>query len=728
MPVVVMPDGQQVVMPDNPTPEQLAALENLHPQQGVGDKLAGAAKDLLYSGLAGAGRVFSAPSLAAGKVLEDVHGMGNALRSAVGLPEKPSSLADVVSAPGKAGDAFWQKVGDKSSLTGYAKEGMEGLGAGLASGGGTLASGLAGAAGGLGGEAGEKLTGIPIMRAIGGLFGGGLAGGILGMDKAGTAPQRELARAGRAMSPADYAAAQAKIAQMEQVGAKTGTLAEAFPGDNPLIGLAQEARRSGPENPIAQRLQHREADLQQLGEKAVNQVGPPVSAEDTMFRTGLAADNRIDQMEKYRSGAYKQAMTKSAGLNPADNVRMLFQGRPVQSIDEQISSALADYDAAVAKGAPKAELSRLQNAVLDLREQKPTNYAGSLQPPYHVKLMDDYLSAKIGAAKSQVEKDAYEAVRETLYSPHMLEVPQPDKTQLGTTANGFKVLQKVPQESKQVTPFKVDTSAVATDLKQLQNELISRGTDSGGKKLDRAAVGRAYGELNDFLKRMDPAYAKAEGRYKEISEGLVNPATRGPLGQIAGRNFDPKAPVPPATRLEQIIKDQSAGDIPETMRNIQAGAPEDQTLLRDIARTIVGNKLSGGSRDPGTTLRELPGSEKEAQLRALVQSGGANPQKVLDPLEVADALQRLRGGAPASKTDTSTILGSVARPFTTAARLSNSAGYKTMQEEVGRILASPTPANLAYLKRLAAENPQLKDILTSMGQGAVIGGIAGEPK
>ena len=159
MPVVQMPDGQLVDMPDNPTPDQLEALSRVMPQPAAPAKespsfLAEAAKAVPGSLLRGVTALpdllgFSNPNPAL--IPSDIE-YGQDQRISQRIPKPETNLGKAVGAV------------------------AEGVGAGVAGPGGfTRTAAAIGGAAGAGGEAAARMFGDnPLTRFLGGIVGGGV--------------------------------------------------------------------------------------------------------------------------------------------------------------------------------------------------------------------------------------------------------------------------------------------------------------------------------------------------------------------------------------------------------------------------------------------------------------------------------------------------------------------------------------------------------------------------
>ena len=163
MPLVTMPDGTQVDMPDNPSPQQVAELEKLQRGPSTWDTVKSAGKDLVRGALK-----------TGAALLEGAAGQPTTafVAKQLGLPAYMQDPAPISSDIGN----LIPGGGDKT----FRQAAFEGIG-GAISGPRQAINYAAGLVGGLGGEAGERLGGTP------GAIVGGVLGGVVGGTAAGMA-------------------------------------------------------------------------------------------------------------------------------------------------------------------------------------------------------------------------------------------------------------------------------------------------------------------------------------------------------------------------------------------------------------------------------------------------------------------------------------------------------------------------------------------------------------
>lgn len=162
MPLVTMPDGTRVNMPDTLSAEQQAELEKLSSGPSAWQTVKESSKDLLRGAARGMASLIEGAANSA---------TTNSMVDLLGLPKPKGMEAAPVT---KAVNQVVPAPSDPSPS--YRRAGLEGLGGALATGPTNLVTAAAGVFGGLGAEAGERLAGTP----------GAIAGGILGGVGGGT--------------------------------------------------------------------------------------------------------------------------------------------------------------------------------------------------------------------------------------------------------------------------------------------------------------------------------------------------------------------------------------------------------------------------------------------------------------------------------------------------------------------------------------------------------------
>ena len=163
MPLIPMPDGSQLNLPDNPSPQQLDELEKLQRGPSTWDTVKLTGKDLVRGALK-----------TGAALLEGAAGQQTTafVAKQLGLPAYMQDPAPISSDIGN----LIPGGGDKT----FRQAAFEGIGGGAISGPRQIINYAAGLVGGLGGEAGERLGGTP-GAIVGGVLGGVAGGAAAGM-------------------------------------------------------------------------------------------------------------------------------------------------------------------------------------------------------------------------------------------------------------------------------------------------------------------------------------------------------------------------------------------------------------------------------------------------------------------------------------------------------------------------------------------------------------------
>lgn len=181
----------------------------------------------------------------------------------------------------------------------------EGMGGGalLGGGAGVVPNLFTGGVSGLSGELGRRFGGKAGMGQAGEIAGSALGGGLAGFM---SGPRQSVAREDirRTLpdaTPQTFQNASQKLDDFASVGAKTHTLAEAFPENHPLRTLAEEARGGNLANALQARTAGRKEDLQDLGETFLDRIGPQVDPNIVANKAGGAANATLAATKELRS-------------------------------------------------------------------------------------------------------------------------------------------------------------------------------------------------------------------------------------------------------------------------------------------------------------------------------------------------------------------------------------------------------------------------------------------
>jgi hypothetical protein len=571
MPVVKMPDGALVDMPDNPTEEQLAALRGVA-QKNFGQK---ALDWLKLGGSAAARGVAALPAM-----LLDLNLFDESGKPLAGMP---------------ASDAV-QDFGTKPKTTAekYISSGIEGMTGALTGPGGLVAPAKAAAVGvasGLGAQAGDQLSGgNPLGRIAGGVA-GGLGGGYAASRIGNVAPQvSTLAKEGlegidpKMIEKASLLQAMAKnkgvdldLAQaLEGVGVPASNLTTIrnVLANNSAGGRVQKTLRGQPmqleleadavAGGIPGMVLPRDVAANKLASAATNTVQNAKNARSAAVRADYAKAGDLPESTRLEmAAALKEFLTEPGRTDAAKAAAKEALGKLTgQSGSAEVSAARKALEAAMTP----LERSRAQVA-LGAANAKLTEGVGK---PLHALDADTLIGDTVGPFKGTplTPADPKSAGQIKLLAKVLNERLKADSPEIAAAEAKFaRISQSAVNPLKQgptgqlATPrgYKPDVQASAEKL----DALFARGGDAqvhGG-----GSIGRLANELKAADPEAFPAAVKTfiRGRLDKVFEASPQgPAT---AGDAASKLWDSLF----KTRAQwQGMRDMAAGvarsyDLPE---------------------------------------------------------------------------------------------------------------------------------------------------------------------
>lgn len=300
MPVVQMPDGTHVMMPDTP-PAGLPA-----PDDSIWGKV----------------RPYA---------IAAARGIPNAVGGMLSMIKDPN---DGDTALSKAGDFILQKTNDILPAdprgNSWGKVAAEGATGGLVAPGGMVRNAITGTLASLGGEAGAKATNGSTIGRLAGTLAGGTAAGVGGsLVRSGSTQEQALAKAAAAtLPPGSLEKAQAFQAEAAKTGVNLD-LAQALDGIGVPAQSLQRIRDVLAENPngagVQATLNNQPSQLSPVGSVAIagmpGQVREPGIAANNLAQ---AATNRINAAKAQRAAAVQSLYAQAGDLPP--DVREQFAG------------------------------------------------------------------------------------------------------------------------------------------------------------------------------------------------------------------------------------------------------------------------------------------------------------------------------------------------------------------------------------------------------------------
>lgn len=220
------------------------------------------------------------------------------LKEKLGLTKSsPEQILDALKNNSLKSLQEWEK--QHSDLTGMPQALVKGVATGAALGpAGAVNRGAGAVAGAAGVGASESVNKLlpakefpvlgPAASTLAGFATGGLTGFALGPKQ--SVAKRDIRLETDHFPASDWAKAADNIRDFQGVNSKTATLADAFPGDNSLVRLANKAANERGGETLRVKLAGRKDELQGLGDEYVNRIGPKVDPAATANELADAAN------------------------------------------------------------------------------------------------------------------------------------------------------------------------------------------------------------------------------------------------------------------------------------------------------------------------------------------------------------------------------------------------------------------------------------------------------
>lgn len=565
MPVVKMPDGTLVDLPDNLSPEQVAALQKLTAQPAAKKPSEWSLRSLWDDAARGLGKsVAGIQDLAASAA--DTYAQANqpldkrmGLKVGPDVPVQPRMITD-------ASQAVEKQIPTPqttSALRRYTRAGVEGVGGALVTPVGKPAAVVAGGVGGgLGSEvAANTLGDHPLSRFLGGLVGGvggGVAATKLTTPRVNTATvAREamegLTEAQLQKAAAFQAAAKAKGIDLDLAQALSATGVDA--GNlttirNALANRAEgekvQAMFRGTESVPSQASKAVETTKEFIEGLPGQNFGMPQSA----LNMQEAATKRVGMEVKARTDAVRADYAQAGMLPPAAQ----------QAVIAELQSVLkAPGTTQAARGVAEELLAKFKNAPQSIDSAAAAREAISKAMKPSEKLQGQARLANANAAE-------------------------------GATR---------PMHS-------LDANVALSD---------AMGTYKGSPTYlaDPQGTGQVKGlaaRVNEILKEGSPAIRKAEQKFRQISEEKVNPLKQGPVGEFAtARGYLQDRSVTEA-RLAKLFNDGSDGSAKVSkIRTLGTElSKSDPDAFRDGFKAWISDKITSRV-DPKLTPQQAQSGE-----------------------------------------------------------------------------------------------------------------------
>jgi hypothetical protein len=498
MPIIDLPDGNQLDIPDDAPPEVLSAVRTK--LQGMGQfaaaqqtpKPAGflesAGRDLM-SGFGRSAATVARGAASAANLLLPADEEGQKTPGSMTAPTT-NSLSRMLTGAADSAEDYWTKVGDKSTNNAWGQKALRGVGGAMTSA-PTAVSAAAGAGSGIGDEVATRMSGgqdNPLLRFAGSLLGGTVAGTAAGLAGRARPQSADVAReAMEGISEPQLMAAQAYKNQQAAKGIDID-LAQALQATGGHGGNLESVR-----NFLAQRSQGDQvqktlrAQPEQLAREAELTVGSApgnnYSALQNANNVQETASERLKQAMGERSAAVKGLYAEAGDLPP--NAR------------SELGTILNKY--ATQAGATDVLRARATELAQKLLGNDPKLAAG----------VEEARTA-LAAAKSPSERMAAQQA-----------LGQANAAMQGAATKPLRALDVDTWIGELRGPWQGQPLKVAYPKEQGQVKGLA-------------------GELNRKFQELSPEVAKAEGVFKRITDETINPLKQGAVGQLSQpRGYDP---------------------------------------------------------------------------------------------------------------------------------------------------------------------------------------------
>lgn len=475
--LVRMPDGALVQMPDNPTPEQLAALSKITTAPTV-------AEDVRDSAVGGGIKGVFAPA-------DMMHAASKGVKGAGAIPTLIGMLSDLTGysdspAPSKVMEDAGVIHKPTTGAGGYVKEGIAGgVGAGFMPGywGPKLVSGVMG---GLGGEGAANLfEDKPYARIIGSLVGNILGYPLLQGGKMAAATvggksselPKMVSKASEGMTDADWKAAGTIHNDASRAGVKI-TPISAIEKPTPLLALQQKVMSSetaGPKmtsfvgdiNPAAQR----------VAQALIDKISPAKDPRAATHEVQQAATESIQKARDLRTTAVDPLYKTTPAASGAAQLNIPGLAQRLEgNIDDatEAGQAIRSLAASVREAKTIDQVNTIYNEVNQglskklLNNKSITDYTAGQVRERGLKLIDEFLG------RSQVDRSG----GKTIYTQVTDDVVNPLKRSLTGELAGVKGV-----VDEAVPPMQRVTTALSSDKIRAQTILDTQA--------DLARVGKA---------------------------------------------------------------------------------------------------------------------------------------------------------------------------------------------------------------------------------------------
>lgn len=653
------------------------------------------------------------PGAAAGvgavSLLDLAGGAYNPIASRFGLPQLPTptvamnKLADVLGLP-QPGNGLERVVQAGAS-------GMAGAGAGAAAAraGSALAGSApmrnalstlaenpvsqiaAGAGGSAGSQAAAELGGGPLAQLVAGVAGGGvpltLANLARSSDQASRNASRLLRKALADNSPEEWNKARQLLTDSQKNGVPLMG-PELFPQGSRLGDLAQEVAANSPEarNRLLDFLKPRGQQIEDAARRQVGQLGENVGTQAAANQAQEAADTAIRKAQEYRTEAsspYYQAQKGSdrEAINLSDQMRDL----PGQIAELAASRGSAVQVAGKLHAFVNDQINRMNQSIMkgwfndngklgvtDIRRRQAERFQTRAEEAksgtYAALNRAGELRAQLEASQRQLEATADQLAQKNLpgirsqvdrfLSGLDQQIRLAGNTREGQILKDYRN-QLAPNGEPLVLPSQLESV-----YKDIRNKTQLGLNPSPEERTTAGVLGGHVKDLDKLITEVSPTIKAGREVYKQLSDEVVNPLVKGPVGKLAGRGAEnTKEAVRSRTLSELNSKDatpERIATIADVLGQVDKKAFPNlvRAHIEDVLDKSLKTQRGGGLPASGVRFRDaLEGTpQQRTNLRTMVQkvaeTQGLDPTKTYEGfgrfLDVLDATGRL-ASVPAGK-------------------------------------------------------------------------------
>jgi len=408
---------------------------------------------------------------------------------------------------------------------------------------------------------------------------------------------------------------------------------------------------------------------------------------DKFARAGATSHTLADVLpESSGVGNLASGVSNSVG---GELLRQKLSQRTTQDLPQLVQRNLDTMHPQPVSGmtltAPVAQAA--QSRMKMLEDQRTKAFQGTIQggPPVAQADIAQALAAITAKSGSPGvlgtgSQKSLDAAAEALRGAPLYPQPQQPGTQLA-----------VPGQTPQVPP-----AALAANLEALSKRVADLKTGAQTRMPDAIA----HNEAKAALRGVSPTYGQAMDDYGQFTQNVLNPERQGLVGQIAalaGKGAGQGT-------LPSVLARGNAQDFQSALPHI---AP-DPAVRQQLARLLGQENM----QPVGNPLLGAPTMKARENIDTIMR--GLSPDRanqIAERYQVIDKLSKLtaeRGvdsstGGVLSASPLRSLLG----PF---GETSRRIGLSVRAEEtanIARLLTDPTPANLAMLRRIAENDPQI---------------------